>query len=217
MTEFPESTRVGKVFSESKFFRKLAMSKRQLPFGNIECIIWRNKLAASTLNVKAGKNIVEIQVFEVRLKTPKASESILRIIDNSIPYPIIFLLRFGEQYQAWLGYKETDSSGVSFSVKRYYKTDWMGFEDLPLCISGLSLDEIYSNFLSQLNPEIKNISEDGGSLRARVDCADKIRRLETEIGKLKAKIYSEKQLNKQMKLNEKCKILQEKLKNLKNG
>ena len=48
-----------------------------------------------------------------------------------------------------------------------------------------------------------------------MNCADEIRRLETEIGKLKAKIYCEKQLNKQMKLNEKCKILQEKLNNLK--
>ncbi len=67
MTNFPQSTFVDKIFSESKFFRKLALSRKTLPFGNIERIVCRNKLSTKTLNIQDGARVKEIQISHVIL------------------------------------------------------------------------------------------------------------------------------------------------------
>ena len=217
MKEFPSSSVVDKVFSESKFFKKLALSKRTLPFGTIEKIVWRNKISSTTVNVKEGESVKEIQVFEVILKRDAISEAILKTIDNNIPYHILYLIRFEDKYQAWLGYKEVNSVGVSLTVKNYNKTAWVNFENLPLEIKGLTLDEVYDNFLSQINSNIEQNNDAPIALRSRIDNAEAIRKLEAEIEKLTAKLFKEKQFNKQVKLNEKLKILKTNLETIKNG
>lgn len=217
MKEFPSSSVVNKVFSESKFFKKLALSKRKLPFGTIEKVLWRNKICAATVNVQEGASVKEIQVFEIFLKGDVICEAILRTIDNSIPYPILFLIRFEGKYQAWLGYKEANSAGVSLTVKTYNKTDWLNFEELPLEIKGLNLDEVYANFLAQINSNIERKSEEQADLRARVNHAEAIRKLEAEIEKLTSKLFKENQFNKQVKLNEKIRNKKEEIRNMKEG
>lgn len=215
MTDFPQSTFVGKTFSESKFFRKLALSKKTLPFGNIEKIVWRNKLSAKTLNVQDGARVKEIQVFHVILREDKPVDGILRAIDNAVAYQILFIVQLGEKFQAWIGYKETDLNGVSLTVKTYYKTDWTDFESLPIAVSGLTLDDVYANFISQINENVKAAPET--DLRARVNTAEAIRKLEAEIEKLKSRLRKEPQFNKQIKLNAEIKTLKTKIEEIKNG
>ena len=43
----------------------------------ISVIYWRNKLAATTLNLAAGQNVVEIEVFEVQLSVSQLDEAVL--------------------------------------------------------------------------------------------------------------------------------------------
>lgn len=215
MKEFPSSSVVNKVIPESKFFKKLALSKRKLPFGTIEKIVWRNKICPATVNIAEGENAKEIQVFEVVLKMDAVCEALLREIDNHILYPVLYLIRFEDKYQAWLGYKETNSVGVSLTVKNYNKTAWLSFEDLPLEIKGLNLDEVYANFLAQINENIAQKNESQSDLRARVNNAEAIRKLEAEIEKLKTRRDKEKQFNKQVKLNEKIRILKTDLETMK--
>ena len=217
MKEFPSTTVVNKVFSESKFFKKLALSKRTLPFGTIDKVVWRNKISSTTVNIKEGEKVKEIQVFEVILKRDAISEAILKTIDNNIPYHILYLIRFEDKYQAWLGYKEVNSVGVSLTIKNYNKTSWLNFDELPLEINGLTLDDVYDNFLSQINSNIEQVQESPTDLRSRVNNAEVIRKLEAEIEKLTAKLFKEKQFNKQVKLNEKLKILKTNLETIKNG
>lgn len=215
MTDFPQSTFVGKTFSESKFFRKLALSKKTLPFGNIEKIVWRNKLSAKTLNVKDGERVKEIQVFHVVLWEDNPVDGILRTIDNAIAYQILFLVQLGEKFQAWIGYKEADANGVSLTVKTYYKTDWTDLESLPIAVCGLTLDDVYANFISQINENVKAAPET--DLRTRVNTADDIAKLEREIEKLKSRLRKEPQFNKQIKLNAEIKTLKTKIEEIKNG
>ena len=47
----------------------------------IRLVYWRNKLAASTLNIAAGEAVTEIEVFEVRLNDPQLDEAVLKQID----------------------------------------------------------------------------------------------------------------------------------------
>ena len=214
MTDFPQSTFVGKTFSESKFFRKLALSKKTLPFGNIEKIVWRNKLSAKTLNVQDGARVREIQVFHVILREDNPVDGILRAIDNAVAYQILFLVQLGEKFQAWIGYKEADLNGVSLTVKTYYKTDWTDLESLPIAVCGLTLDDVYANFISQINANVKAAPET--DLRTRINTADDIAKLEREIEKLKSRLRKEPQFNKQIRLNEKIRILKTDLEAMKN-
>ena len=106
--------------------------------------------------------------------------------------------------------------GVSLTIKNYNKTSWLNFDELPLEIKGLTLDEVYDNFLSQINSNIEQVQESPTDLRSRVNNAEVIRKLEAEIEKLTAKLFKEKQFNKQVKLNEKLKILKTNLETIKN-
>ena len=71
----------------------------------IRLVYWRNKLAASTLNIAAGEAVTEIEVLEIRLNGPQLDEAVLKQIDREIPYHILFILTFDGKAQAWIGHK----------------------------------------------------------------------------------------------------------------
>ena len=38
----------------------------------------------------------------------------------------------------------------AFKVDRYYSTDWLDEDDLPVHLEGLTLDAVYENFVRQI-------------------------------------------------------------------
>lgn len=77
--------------------------------------------------------MTEIEVFEVRLNSQMLDEGMLRQMDKEIPYHILFLLEYQGKYQAWIGYKEATASGIAaFKVNKYYHTEWLEEDDLPV-------------------------------------------------------------------------------------
>lgn len=90
MLGFPASTEFGKRIPKQKFYENLEVSPalRRVFVDQIRLVYWRNKLAASTLNIAAGEAVTEIEVFEVRLNDPQLDEAVLKQIDKEIPYHI---------------------------------------------------------------------------------------------------------------------------------
>ena len=88
MLGFPASTEFGKRIPKQKFYENLEVSPalRRVFVDQIRLVYWRNKLAASTLNIAAGEAVTEIEVFEVRLNDPQLDEAVLKQIDKEIPY-----------------------------------------------------------------------------------------------------------------------------------
>ena len=163
------------------------------------------------MNIAAGERVNEIEVFEVRLTEPLLDEAVLKQIDKEIPYHILFLLEYDGKYQAWIGYKEVAESGKNaFKVSRYYHTDWLEEENLPLKIEGLNIDSIYDNFVRQIA---------GGALQA--DMSESLKEsveketlrlnLQKQISALEAKMRKEKQLNRCMEINTELKLLKKQL------
>ena len=105
-----------------------------------------------TLNIAAGELVAEVAVFLVQLTGREVPEVVLRQIDKEIPYHILFLLEFEVEYQACIGYKTLAASGGS-KIDRYYHTDWLVAEDLPLQIAGLDMDAVYENLVRQIAGE----------------------------------------------------------------
>ena len=128
MLGLPKSTEFSKRIPKQKFYENLDISPalKRVFVEQIRVIYWRNKLAATTLNLSEGTVVTEIEVFEIRLSSPELDEAVLRQIDKEIPYHIVFMLECDGQYRAVIGYKEKAASGKSaFKVDRYYSTDWM--------------------------------------------------------------------------------------------
>ena len=209
MLGFPVSTEFNKRIPKQKFYENLDVSPtlRRVFVDQIRIVYWRNKLAASTLNIAAGEVVSEVEVFEVRLNEPKLDEAVLKQIDKEIPYHILFILTCDGKAQAWIGYKEAAASGsIAFKVNRYYHTDWMPEDELQLRIDGLNMDTVYESLVRQIAGD-KLLSETGESLKESVERDEKKKQLEKQIAALESKMRREKQLNRQMEMNAELKQL----------
>ena len=216
MQNLPESTQFNRRIPKQKFYDNLSVTPalKRAFVDQIRLIYWKNKIAASTLNLAAGETVTEIEIFEIRLNTPSLDEAVLRLIDREIPYHIIFLLEYDGKYQAWTAYKEEAASGSSaFRVGAYYHTDWLAEAELPLKIEGLNLDAVYENFVRQIAGDALQ-GEHCESLKESVERENKRLKLQKQITTLQTKVRKEKQLNKQMQLNTELKRLRKELEDL---
>lgn len=217
MIGLPKTTEFNRRIPKKKFYENMDISPalKKVFVEQVKNIYWRNKIAVSTTNLAAGKEVTEIEVFEVYLNSPVLDDGLLRQIDREIPYHILFLLEYQEKYQAWTGYKEAMLSGnKAFKVNSYYHTDWLSEEELPLKITGLSLDEVYENFVRQIAGNNLKVQTFGESLKNTIERNEKKQVVQKQIALLQSKIRKEKQLNKQMQMNHELKKLRKELESL---
>lgn len=167
--------------------------------------------APSTMNLAPGKQVTEIEIFEIQLKTGVlVDEVVLRLIDQGIPYHILFLLEFDEKVQVWTAYKEVEGKRVTVKPNAYYHTEWMTSDTHPLAVEGLDLDAVYEHFVYQIAGEVLQEKE-GKSFQESVERAERRKKLLQQIATLQNKIHKEKQLNIQVKLNQELKQLKKTL------
>ena len=78
---FPRATEFNKRIPKQKFYENLDVSPalHRMFVDQIKLVYWRNKLAASTLNIATGEAVTEIEVFEVRLNDPQLDEAVLML------------------------------------------------------------------------------------------------------------------------------------------
>lgn len=205
-----QSMRIRNSKNKQKFYENLDVSPalRRVFIDQIRLVYWRNKLAASTLNIAAGEAVTEIEVLEIRLNGPQLDEAVLKQIDKEIPYHILFILTFDGKAQAWIGHKSAAASGSSaFKVNRYYHTDWIPENEIDLRIDGLTLDAVYDNFVKQV-AELQG-EEWNANCGAAENVAQSLARekLKKQIAALEKKMKSEKQLNRRMEINAELKRL----------
>lgn len=218
MIGLPKSTEFNRRIPKQKFYENISVSPtlKRVFIDQIKVIYWRNKVAATTMNLATGDTVTELEVFEVKLNGQQLDESVLRQIDKEIPYHILFLLEYEGKYQAWTAYKEAAASGTNaFKVGTYYHTDWLPEDELPLKVEGLSVDKVYENFVRQIAGEALR-SETGKteSLKESVERDNRRQELEKQAAALQTKVRKEKQLNKQVQLNAELKKLKKKLEDL---
>ena len=202
MLGLPRSTEVNRRIAKEKLYANATLTpqSREMIKDQIESVIWRNKLADSTVGISAGEDIKEIQVFEIQLRQRELDKRVLPAIAKAIPYKILFILVFGDEAQSWI-----EASGT------FYNTDWQPLDGLTVKFEGLNLDAVYENLA-------RNIS--GGRLGADGDIEEAVDRdkrkqkLERDIAALEKKLLREKQFNKQVELNGELKRLRNELEGL---
>ena len=215
MLGLPKRTEFNKRIPKQKFYDNLSVTPtiKKVFMEQIKTIYWRNKLATTTLNLASGDQVTEIEIFEVRLTSPNLDENALQLIDREIPYHILFLLEYDGKYQAATGYKEAAGSGkAAFKVDRYYRTEWLPEEKLPLHLGGLTVDAVYENFVRQIAGDRLSGDEDI-TLKECVEQQKQREQIEKQITALAAKMKKEKQLNRKMELKAEIKKLKKVLVN----
>lgn len=213
MLGLPQSTEFNKRIPKQKFYEHITVSPalKKSFVDQIRMIYWRNKVAATTVNLAPGTIVDEVEVFEIKLNSASLDEAVLRQIDREISYHIIFLLEYEGKLQAWTAYKEkTPTPNAVFKVGKYYHTEWMTEAELPIRIDGLNLDAVYENFVRQIAGDALK-ADSGESLKASVERDEKKKQLEKQIAVLENKMRKERQLNRQIEMNATIKELRNEL------
>mgnify|MGYP000171338075 CR=1 FL=1 len=207
MLDFPVKTFFNRTIPKAKFYEKLAINSalKNVFVNEIERIVWRNKLSAATLNVREGSRVLEIEVLEIVLKSEALNEAALKLIDQGIPYHILFLLKNRERYMACMGFKDLEERTIS----EYFKTGWMEFAELPLAIEGLTLDDVYDHFICQLNTRLSSANE--GGLKAAIAADAQCQKKEQQIARLEKQMRAEKQPKRKFELYRELLVLREKI------
>ncbi len=216
MLGLPKATEFNKRIPKQKFYENISVTPamRRIFVDQINTIYWKNKIAPTTLNLEAGNNVSEIEVFEVKLNSLPLDTAVLRQIDMDIPYHIIFVLEYNGLCQAWTAYKEKTSGGnKAFKVEKYYHTEWLPEDELVLKLDGLNMDSVYESYVRQIAGDTlinasANVSE---TLKESVERDKQIQMLNKQIENLQTKIRREKQFNRQIELNAELKKIKKEL------
>lgn len=194
----PAATLVNRFVPKEKFYSKTEVSAKvkQLFISEIEKIMWANKVAPSTLNISSGK-LLELQVFELTLKSHDISETVLKHIDKHIPYPILFIVKRENSVKAVISYKEQNLRNEhSMKVDSYFSTKWSS--DIDLELRGNSVDSIYRNYLYQIAPQLKNAGNT--SAKQAVESLKVNQKVQKQIDQINKQMRSEPSIAKRQML-----------------
>lgn len=94
MIGLPQTTEFNKRIPKQKFYENLDVSAslKKIFVEQIKSIYWKNKIAVSTMNLADGNDVMELEVFEIRLNTSNLDAGLLRQIEsrNTVSYSFPF-------------------------------------------------------------------------------------------------------------------------------
>ena len=204
--KLPKSAYVGKFIAKTRFYNRVALgTKLQNEFiRKIQKITWKYKLAEETIAISKTEDVTEIQVFEIELKEQLIPKNILKVIDKTIPYQILYIFT----------YKDNFAYGITLKGKNiaqnYYFSEWN--EEIDFDFNGIDLEKVYQKLIKSF---IKNESKSDAKFEEIVKADNDIKRLEKEILSLSVKMRREKQFNRKVGINKVLLIKEKELKNYK--
>jgi len=208
----PTSTKVNRVIPKNAFDKYTNTRQKKLFSDLIARITWTHKLSPQTINLQA-KEIQEIQIFQVELKTMTDIQAVLAIIDKAIPYTIVFIVEFDESMYISTSTKHPHPVNEDNAVIDWtFKTDWfLKTENKYSLHLQKSLDSVHHDLCVQISgkPAMSNKPID-----ELIEFKREILILEKEIVRLKSGIKNGKQFNHKVDLNIKLKEAEDQLLNL---
>jgi hypothetical protein len=209
---WPSQAAVGRPVAKSKIYAhaKPTAALRALFVEHVESITWAYKLSPETINLPAKPAVPEIEVFEVALKLPDASHSVLRCIDRAMPRPILFNLRFEGHTQPIAAYKRpSDAASDQWVLGDYHAAPWKKDGDArPALPLALDLQGLYEQLLRQ---HLAVPARAGESLRDQLDRLAAAAAKRAEAAKLEARLNAEKQFNRKVEINAQLRTIRNEL------
>lgn len=157
MIGLPKSTEFNRFIPKQKFYKDLYThtfipSKTKNYFvKQIKSITWKNKIDHTTMNIEKGSLVEEIEVFRVKLHDYEIDDSVLYIIDENIPYHILFVFEYNNKKKYSLSYKEISREARTINIHKIFHSDWVSEDEDLLNLSGINLDNMYENILNSIS------------------------------------------------------------------
>lgn len=187
----PPQARVHMSIPKSRFFERVSVgAKLRREFvDTVRKITWEYKLAPETIGIPKTESVEEVQIFLIELKERTIPKGVLKMINRSIPYPVLFVLSHDSHTAYGIALRGTGE-------ERYYFSEW----DVPMRFdfSGLTLEALYQGLVKEF------IGTDVGKERDFATMVETDKRkttLEREIRALESKMRSERQFNKKVELS----------------
>jgi len=200
--DFPKSAAFGRVLPKSKIYEYGSPSAavKELFVRQVDKIVWQYKLAPETVNLKPSQAVPEIQVFSISLKGGDLKPEVLRCIDQAIPFPIIFELKYEGKVKPVAALKRpSEADSTKWVISEYFDGDWVSADmqrkPLPLVFD---LEALYEYLLALLMPYPPLPAED---LPARVARMELFRLKQRELERCEARLRKEKQFNRKVEIN----------------
>lgn len=213
---WPAQAAFGRVLPKNKIYEHGSINTRlkDLFIKQVEQIVWQYKLAPETINVPATRDVPEIQIFSIHLKTPELHHDVLRCIDAAIAFPIVFELNFEGRIQVVAACKRPNEAGANRRVlSGYFATDWLPASCQRTAMPvALHLGSLYEQLLQRLIPLSPRPQETLADLVLRVE---QVQAKQRELDKTASRLEKEKQFNRKVEINADLRRLKTELNELK--
>ena len=205
MLKLPASTIVDKIIPKNSFEEYATAKQRKLLSSHVARIKWLNKISIQTVNFQ-GKEINEIQVFEMELKGKFNINELMLLINKVIPYQILFVLRFNEEVMYSVSKKHIHPANENQAVVDWtFSTVWMNVTDDQFEIQlSNSLDFVFRDICFKISGKNTGKEKDIETLIAK-ELQQK--QLNSEIEKTLKAIDKCRQFNKRVELNQKLQLI----------
>lgn len=209
---WPAKAAVSRPVAKAKIYAhaKPTAALRALFVEQIDSITWAYKLAPESINLPAKPEVPEIEVFEIALKLPDVSHSVLRCIDKAIPFPILFVLRHEGHSQPIAAYKRpSDAASGQWVLSDYHAAPWQP-DDLPrhgLPVA-LDLQGLYEQLLRQ---HLAVPARPDESLREQLDRLAWLEAKQAAAAKLELRLAQERQFNRKVEINAQLRTIRSEL------
>lgn len=199
MLELPSSCRVDKFIPKKTFYEKVNISNtlKQEFIDKLEKITWKYKIDENTINISKTVDVEEIEVFELILKEKYDAKNLIRTITKEIPYQILFILKYNNEFRYAIKFKE------NIILKNWN-------EDIKINLLGYNLKNIYEYIIKQ----VANLNENDKNIEMQLEKKNKIVEIKKQIEKLYSRMQKEKQFNIKVEINKKITELKKELDNL---
>ena len=209
---WPAKATVLRPVAKAKIYAhaKPTAALRALFVEQIDSITWAYKLAPESINLPAKPDVPEIEVFEIALKLPDVSHSVLRCIDKAIPFPILFVLRHDGKSRPIAAYKRpSEAASGQWVLGEYHAAPWQPDElprhGLPVA---LDLQGLYEQLLRQ---HLAVPARAGETLRDQLDRLAQLEAKQAAAAKLESRLAQEKQFNRKVEINAQLRTIRSEL------
>lgn len=210
--KYPPQAAFGRTLPKSKLYAHSHAGTRlkNLFVQQVEQIVWQFKLAPETINLPARPAVPEIQVFGIQLKTPELSFDVLRAIDQTVQFPIIFELAHAGRTQVVACHKRPSEADASrWVLSDYFASGWLAdHAERGAMPVALHLGGLYEQLLRALLPLPARPHE---ALAEHVARLDALAAKQREADKTAAKLEKERQFNRKVAINADLRRLQTEL------
>lgn len=185
MLDIPKKCYVNKFLPKKIFYEKIAISSSvKEEFTNqVDRITWLYKISSDTIGISKTNNIEEIEVFKLDLKEKIIPKNVIKVITKGVPYKILFLLKYNEEYCYLL------------KIDDIYNLEWN--KDINIDFNAINLEVLYENIAKTIIDK----KEDNRNFEIIIEEKRKIDDLNKKISNLRSKIKSEKQFDRKLELN----------------